>query len=47
MKTYKNNIFYKTHKKIKEAVSVRKKVFLWKLKGCPVPAPHAVKADDQ
>ena len=43
MTSYKNNIFYKTHKKIKEAVSVRKKVFLWKLKGRPVPAPHAVK----
>lgn len=43
MTSYKNNIFYKTHKKIKEAVSVRKKVFLWKMKGRPVPAPHAVK----
>lgn len=41
--TFKQNIIYKTHKKIKEAISARKKVFLWKLKGRPVPAPHAVK----
>jgi hypothetical protein len=39
----KNNIFYKTHKKIKEALSARKKVLLWKLKGRPIPPPHAVK----
>jgi len=39
----KKNIFYKTHKKIKEAISVRKKAFLWRLKGRPVPPPHAVK----
>lgn len=43
MMSLKNNIVYKSHKKIKEAVSARKKVFLWKLKGRPVPAPHAVK----
>jgi len=40
---YKNNIIYKTHKKLNDAVSARKKVLLWKLKGRPVPAPHAVK----
>ncbi len=39
----KKNIIYKTHKKIKEALSARKKVLLWKLKGRPIPAPHAVK----
>lgn len=43
MASLKNNIVYKSHKKIKEAISARKKVFLWKLKGRPVPAPHAVK----
>ncbi len=40
---YKDNIIYKTHKKLNDAVSARKKVLLWKLKGRPVPAPHAVK----
>jgi len=40
--TYKQNIIYKTHKRIKEAISARKKI-LWNLKGRPVPAPHAVK----
>jgi len=39
----KKNVIYKTHKKIKEAISANKKVFLWKLKGRPIPAPHAVK----
>jgi hypothetical protein len=39
----KNNIFYKTHKKIKEAISARKKIFIWHLKGMPVPPPPAVK----
>jgi hypothetical protein len=39
----KNNIVYKTHKKIKEAISARKKVFIWQLKGRPIPPPHAVK----
>jgi hypothetical protein len=43
MMSLKNNIIYKAHKKIKEAISFHKKVFLWKLKGRPVPAPHAVK----
>jgi hypothetical protein len=38
-----NNIVYKTHKKIKEAISARKKVFVWQLKGRPIPPPHAVK----
>jgi hypothetical protein len=39
----KETFIYKTHKKIKEALSARKKVFLWKLKGRPIPPPHAVK----
>jgi len=39
----KKSIIYKTHKKIKEAISARKKEFLWKLKGRPVPAPHVIK----
>jgi hypothetical protein len=39
----KKNTIYKTHKKIKETISAHKKIFLWKLKGRPVPAPHAVK----
>ena len=39
----KNNIIYRTNKKIKEAISARKKVFIWKLKGRPIPPPHAVK----
>ncbi|HOX15144.1 MAG TPA: hypothetical protein PLP18_03360 [Smithellaceae bacterium] len=41
--TSKKNILYQTHKKVKEAISARKKVLLWKLQGRPVPAPHAVK----
>jgi len=40
---HKNNIFYRAHKRVKEGISARKKVLLWKLKGRPVPAPHAVK----
>ena len=40
---FKKNILYRIHKKIKEAISAKKKVLLWKLRGCPVPAPHAVK----
>jgi len=40
---YKNNILYKSHKKIKEKISMHKKALLWKLQGRPVPAPHAVK----
>lgn len=40
---HKNNIIYKTHKRVKEGISARKKVLLWKLKGRPVPAPHTVK----
>jgi hypothetical protein len=39
----KKNIIYKTHKKIKEAISFHKKVFIWHLKGKPIPPPHAVK----
>lgn len=41
--SYKQNIIYKIHKKIKEAISARKKIFLWKLKGRPIPPPPAVK----
>jgi hypothetical protein len=41
--SYKQNIIYKTHRKIKEAISARKKIFLWKLKGCPIPPPPAIK----
>ena len=40
---HKNNLFYKAHKRVKEGISARKKVLLWKLKGRPVPPPHAVK----
>ena len=40
---HKNNIFYRAHKRVKEGISARKKVLLWKLKGRPVPAPHTVK----
>jgi len=39
----KDNIIYKNHKKIKEAISACKKVFLWKLEGRPIPPPHVVK----
>jgi len=39
----KKNILYQFHKNIKEGISARKKVLLWKLQGRPVPAPHAVK----
>jgi hypothetical protein len=39
----KKNKIYQTHKKIKEAISARKKVILWKLSGRPVPPPHIVK----
>ncbi len=39
----KKNIIYQTHKKIKEAISARKKIVLWKLAGRPVPPPHIVK----
>ena len=41
--SYKRNVIYRAHKRVKEAVSAHKKVFFWKLKGRPVPAPHAVK----
>ncbi len=39
----KKNIIYQTHKKIKEAISARKKIVLWKLAGRPIPPPHIVK----
>jgi len=39
----KNRKLYKAHKKIKEAISAKKKTLLWKLKGCPAPPPHIVK----
>jgi len=41
--TRRNNVLYRIHKNIKEGISARKKVLLWKLQGRPVPAPHAVK----
>lgn len=43
MRPRKQNILYRIHKSIKEGISARKKVLLWKLQGRPVPAPHAVK----
>jgi hypothetical protein len=39
------NILYQVHKKIKEAISARKKVLLWKIKGRPIPPPHVVKQE--
>jgi len=39
----KKNLIYESHKKIKEAISARKKLFFWRLKGKPVPPPHVVK----
>lgn len=39
----KKSKIYQTHKKIKEAISARKKNVLWKLAGRPVPPPHIVK----
>jgi hypothetical protein len=39
----KKNKIYQTHKKIKEAISARKKIILWKLAGRPIPPPHIVK----
>lgn len=39
----KNNIIYKTHKKVKEAISARKKIILWHLTGRSIPPPHVVK----
>lgn len=39
----KKSKIYQTHKKIKEAISARKKIILWKLAGRPVPPPHIVK----
>ncbi len=38
-----NNVVYQSHKIIKEAISARKKLFFWRLKGKPVPPPHIVK----
>ena len=40
---HKKNKMYQTHKKIKEAISARKKVFLWEVAGKPIPPPHIVK----
>jgi len=37
------NIVYLTHKRFKEAISARKKLLLWQLKGKPIPPPHVVK----
>lgn len=37
------NIFYRIHKKIKEAISARKKIILWQLTGKSIPPPHVVK----
>lgn len=39
----KKNIIYKIHKKIKEAISARKKVLIWRLKRRPIPPPHIIK----
>jgi len=39
----KKNKIYRSHKKIKEGISARKKIILWKLAGRPVPPPHVVK----
>jgi hypothetical protein len=39
----KNGIIYKTHKKVKEAISARKKIILWQLTGRAIPPPHVVK----
>ena len=39
----KNNIIYKIHKKVKEAISARKKIILWHLTGRAIPPPHVVK----
>ncbi|MGA3209331.1 MAG: hypothetical protein ABSE05_16105 [Syntrophales bacterium] len=45
IKISKKNKIYQAHKKIKETISARKKLFLWKLKGRPVPPPHIVKQE--
>jgi hypothetical protein len=45
IKVSKRNKIYRAHKKIKETISARKKVFLWKLKGKSVPPPHIVKQE--
>jgi hypothetical protein len=39
----KKNKIYQTHKKIKEAISARKKIILWEVAGKPIPPPHIVK----
>jgi hypothetical protein len=39
----RNGIIYKTHKKVKEAISARKKIILWYLTGRAIPPPHVVK----
>jgi hypothetical protein len=39
----KKSKVYQTHKKIKETISARKKIILWKLAGRPIPPPHIVK----
>jgi hypothetical protein len=41
--TDKRNILYQIHKKVKEAISARKKIILWQLTGRAIPPPHAVK----
>ncbi len=41
--TNKNNIVYRIHKKVKEAISAHKKIILWQLTGRAIPPPHAVK----
>ncbi len=41
--TGKRNIFYQIHKKVKEAISARKKIILWQLTGRAIPPPHVVK----
>jgi hypothetical protein len=39
----RNGIIYKTHKKVKEAISAHKKIILWYLTGRAIPPPHVVK----
>ncbi|HPK52851.1 MAG TPA: hypothetical protein PK114_00225 [Smithellaceae bacterium] len=39
----KKSKLYQHHKKIKEAISARKKIVLWILAGRPIPPPHVVK----
>jgi hypothetical protein len=41
--TGKRNILYQIHKKVKEAISARKKIILWQLTGRAIPPPHVVK----